>query len=157
MNNNEFYEIIKDILDNNEVKKLDNYKHHYIYTRLEHSISVSHHCYIIGKFLHLNYKSLARAGLLHDFFLYDCENKETRPKNHITTHPFIALKNANKYFKLSKMECNLILTHMWPLTPIPPMSLEGLILTFVDKFCAFKEWSVFVTYYLNKKIKEDFI
>ena len=72
--NKEFYKIIEDILENETFQKLKLYKHHYIYTRFEHSLSVSYCSYLVCKFLKLDYTSAARAGLLHDLFFYDCEN-----------------------------------------------------------------------------------
>lgn len=147
---NEFLEIINDILINDDVQKLTLFKHHYGYTRLEHSLSVAYYSYIVCKFLHLDYKSIARAGLLHDLFFYDCENKLTRPKRHINVHPKIALKNAEDLFILNDKEKDIILKHMWPLTPIPPKYLESFIITFVDKYCALKEWSHYCGYcFLN--------
>ena len=33
----------------------------------------------------------------------------------------------------------MILRHMWPLTPIPPKSVEGFVLLYADKFCGTAE------------------
>ena len=101
MKKEKFLEIINDILANKSIQNLKLYKHHYAYTRLEHCLSVSYYTYVICKFLHLDYKSAARAALLHDLFFYDCEDKISRPKNHIKNHPKIALENANKLFNFS--------------------------------------------------------
>lgn len=40
-------------------------------------------------------------------------------------HPAIALKNATRDFKLTEIEKNLIVRHMFPLVPIPPKNIEG--------------------------------
>ena len=125
MKKEKFLEIINDILANKSIQNLKLYKHHYAYTRLEHCLSVSYYTYVICKFLHLDYKSAARAALLHDLFFYDCEDKISRPKNHIKNHPKIALENANKLFNLNKKEQDIILKHMWPLTFSPPKYLES--------------------------------
>lgn len=143
---NEFFDIINEIMINEEVQKLKLFKHHYAYTRFEHSLSVAYYSYIICKYLHLDYQSVARAGLLHDLFFYDCENKVTRPKKHIRDHPKIALKNAEALFSLNDKEKDIILKHMWPLTFTPPKYLESFIITFVDKYCALKEWSNYCGY-----------
>ena len=37
-----------------------------------------------------------------------------------------ALANAEKYFDLTDKEKDMILRHMWPLTPVPPKSREGI-------------------------------
>ena len=146
--NKDFYKIIKDIINNETFKNLKIYKHHYIYTRFEHSLSVSYYSYLVCKFLKLDYTSAARAGLLHDLFFYDCEDKFTRPKNHIKMHPKIALNNAKQLFFLNDKEQDIILKHMWPLTFSLPKYLESFIITFVDKYCAFKEWCCFCAYYI---------
>lgn len=150
MKKEKFLEIINDILANKSIQNLKLYKHHYAYTRLEHCLSVSYYTYVICKFLHLDYKSAARAALLHDLFFYDCEDKISRPKNHIKNHPKIALENANKLFNLNKKEQDIILKHMWPLTFSPPKYLESFIVTIVDKYCAFKEWSIYCAFYILK-------
>ena len=150
MKKEKFLEIINDILANKSIQNLKLYKHHYAYTRLEHCLSVSYYTYVICKSLHLDYKSAARAALLHDLFFYDCEDKISRPKNHIKNHPKIALENANKLFNLNKKEQDIILKHMWPLTFSPPKYLESFIVTIVDKYCAFKEWSMYCAFYILK-------
>ena len=150
MKKEKFLEIINDILANKSIQNLKLYKHHYAYTRLEHCLSVSYYTYVICKFLHLDYKSATRAALLHDLFFYDCEDKLSRPKNHIKNHPKIALENANKLFNLNKKEQDIILKHMWPLTFSPPKYLESFIVTLVDKYCAFKEWSMYCAFYILK-------
>ena len=148
----EFYEIISDIIKNTSFQKLNLHKHHYLYTRFEHSLSVSYYSYLICKFLKFDYISATRAGLLHDLFFYDCENKLTRPKHHIHMHPKIALKNAENLFSLNSIEKDIIQKHMWPLTLSVPQYRESFVVTLVDKFCAFKEWYRFCAYALLKKL-----
>lgn len=36
----------------------------------------------------------------------------------------------------------MILRHMWPLTPIPPSSREGIVLSLADKYCASREMKI---------------
>ena len=142
-NKEEFLNIVNDILENETFQNLNFYKHHYGFTRLEHSLSVAYKSYLICKFLHLDYRAIARAGLLHDLFFYDCESSDTRPEHHIWIHPKIALNNAEKLFVLNKKERDIILKHMWPITLIPPKYIESFIITLVDKYCALKEWSYY--------------
>lgn len=142
MNNqsNEFINIVKDIISDKTVRSLHLFKHHYGSNRYEHCLWVAYYSYKICKFLGLDHVSAARGGLLHDLFLYDCENPETRPKHHIKEHPQIALDNAEKLFILNDIEKDIILKHMWPVTFSTPRYLETFIVTFVDKYCALKEW-----------------
>ena len=66
--NNEYIELVKDISLNDEFKKLKKYKHHGD-NRYDHSFRVSYYSYLIAKKFNLKTESIARAGLLHDFFL----------------------------------------------------------------------------------------
>ena len=146
MKNKEFINIIKDILSNETVQSLQFFRHHYGSNRYEHCLSVAYNSYKICKFLRLDYVSAARAGILHDLFLYDCENPETCPKNHIKNHPKVALENAEKLFLLNNIEKDIILNHMWPVTFSKPQYIETFIVTFVDKYCAIKEFSNYCRY-----------
>ena len=47
-------------------------------------------------------------------------------------------------------EKEIIKKHMWPLTFSPPKYLESFIVTIVDKYCAFKEWSIYCAFYILK-------
>lgn len=49
------------------------------------------------------------------------------------------MENASRNFQLSDMEKNMILRHMWPLTPVPPKQKEGYVLLYADKFCSLAE------------------
>ena len=96
-------------------------------------------CFIANKFnFKIDYDSLIRGALLHDYFLYDW-HKNTGIKLHGFTHPKKALINARKDFQLTSREENIILRHMFPLTVIPPLFLESWIVCTADKLCAIKE------------------
>jgi uncharacterized protein len=64
----EYINLVKDILMNEEFKRLKEFYHHNssIY---EHARRVSFLSYKICKYLKLDYRAAARGGLLHDFFL----------------------------------------------------------------------------------------
>ena len=64
----EYSQLVYHILINSEFNKIKSIEHHGV-TRYEHSLKVSYYSYKIAKFLHLDYKDVARGGLLHDFFL----------------------------------------------------------------------------------------
>lgn len=149
----EFYDIIKDIYEHEEVLKLKLHYHHNssIY---EHVMDVSYLSYKACKFLKLDYHSAARGALLHDFFLYDWRHHDVpdlpEEKYHGIEHPKIALANARKYFILNDIEKDIVIKHMWPLTLIPPKYKESFVVSFVDKYFASKE---FVTKFKDSKIK----
>ena len=143
----EFKYIIKDILSNDEFLKTKQKVHHGI-TRYDHLMRVSYYSFLVSKFLRLNYKETTRAALVHDFFLD--ETKDDNKLQALQEHPIYALENAKKFFNLNKKEEDIILKHMWPLTLSPPKYLESFIVTLVDKYCAFKEWSTYCAFYILK-------
>lgn len=137
----EYIKCVGDILDSKIFKKLDTFVQHGSTSTMEHSIDVSYRTFLICKEHKLNYKSAARAALLHDFYLYDWHRpaKETGVFLHGFTHPYKAAKNAKKYFNISRKEASMIRTHMFPLTPIPPLSPEGWVITMADKAVSISE------------------
>ena len=136
----EFQELIRELTTNATVLEMNNYKQHYETTCFEHCYVVSYYCYLITKKYKLDFKSAARAGMLHDLFLYNWREKQPEIKGfHAFTHGKTACKNASNLFELNKKEKNMILEHMWPVTLKIPSSIESLVLTFVDKYCAISE------------------
>lgn len=139
-NIDEFNLIIEDIVNNETVKEMKNYRQHYETNCFDHCKNVAYYSYVVCKKFNLDYKAVARAGMLHDLFLYDWRyNDGTRKNLHAFRHPRIALNNSVKIFDLSKKEQDIILKHMWPLTLIPPRYWESFILSCIDKYCTIKE------------------
>ncbi len=127
-----YINIVRDILDNEEFNKIKYIEHHGT-TRFEHSMRVAYFSYKISKSLRLDYKEVARAGLLHDFFLSDME-RTTKDKFISTfTHPKYAVETASKYFELSDKEVDIIKSHMFPLYTSIPKYAESWIVSLVDK------------------------
>lgn len=149
----EFQNIIKELLDNETVQKMKNFRQHYETTCFDHCYTVSYYCYLICKKYNLDYISATRAGMLHDLFLYDWRERQPDRKGlHAFTHGKTACKNACELFDLNEKEKDMIIKHMWPVTVQLPNSLEGLILTFVDKYCAMSEsFDILKTRLLLKK------
>lgn len=144
----EFEEIIKPIIENKEIQKMKYYMQHADVSCFEHCKNVAYYSYYICKKLNLDYKSAARASMLHDFFLYDWRLPATDRKGfHAFTHPRTSLDNALKYFELNDKEKDIILKHMWPVTIKLPKYKESYIITLTDKFSALFE----TMKYYNKK------
>lgn len=143
LNDLEYIDCVSDILDNPEFLKTKNYKHHES-TIFDHVIKVSFLAYKISRSRGWDYRSVARGALLHDFFLYDWRdgNDPGRPtKNwHGFRHPKIALNNAQAQFDLNSLERDIILKHMWPLTPFFPRYKESFLIVFLDKYVATYEF-----------------
>ncbi len=142
----EYYGYIKDLLDNEQVNMMKEFRHHYSTTCFQHCLNVSYYNYLICRKLRLNSKKAARAGLLHDFFLYDRRKttKKQGEKAHGFRHPAIALDNAKIHFNIDKREEDIILKHMWPLTLKMPRYAESYVIVCVDKYIAIIELSQFV-------------
>lgn len=131
----EFNNLIMPIVSNSEYQKTKNVSHHGM-NRYDHMVRVAYYSYKITKFCHLNYKSTAKAAVLHDFFLDDYTDKKTKM---LVNHPNIALENSLKYFDLNDLEQDIIKTHMFPIGKTPPRYLESWIVNFVDDFaCLFE-------------------
>lgn len=136
----EFKTILKDILTNPTVLQMKNYRQHWHTSCYEHCFIVALICYKIAKKLNWDYISVTRAAMLHDLFLYDWRKKENGRKGlHALTHGKLACQNATKLFELTQKEQDIIIRHMFPVTPIPPNSKEGFLLTLVDKYSAIIE------------------
>lgn len=142
INKREFELIIKDLLENETVQQMKNYFQHCDTSCYEHCYKVSYFCYLICKKLNWDYCSVARGAMLHDLFLYDwrVSRKLRQYKGlHAFIHGKISCQNACNLFILNESEKDMIIKHMWPLTPALPKTKEGYVLTIVDKYCALLE------------------
>ena len=150
----EYYSYVKDLLENDVVMQMKKFRHHYGTNCYQHSINVSYYNYLLCKKFGLDAKSGARAGLLHDLFLYD-RKAYIRTKGerlHGFRHPKIALENANANFDLNEREEDIIEKHMWPLTVELPKYSESYVTVLVDKYCAVAEIGSFVLDRTKNKI-----
>jgi uncharacterized protein len=129
-NEGEFLEFANDILNHPEFARLAHYNHHRDKSRLNHVVEIAWYSYKIAKRFSCDTESTVRGALLHDFFHYDWLHEG--PRLHGFFHPGIALKNARNHFSLNRIEADIIKKHMWPLTPIPPLHRESLIVCVVD-------------------------
>lgn len=155
----EYYEIVKNILDSKEFKKRKKFNHHYNESVYDHCLKVSFDAFCYAKRHNMDYKSVAIAGLLHDF--YDKpwqDNNEKVPffKKHGFVHAHEALENSRKYFKdyMNPVIENCIERHMFPLNKIPPKYKEGWLITLTDKADSMDflvHPSVFMQCFINKK------
>ncbi len=143
-NDKDYMTLVEDLLESEDLLKLDDITHHHYTTRLIHSLYVSYVSYKIAKRLKLNARAVARAGLLHDFF-HECREEIAlmNEGSHNCVHPKIAVKNAQRLTELSELEKDIILKHMFLTTTgvgIPKYK-ESMIVTCVDKYCAINEVS----------------
>lgn len=149
----EYISYVGDLLESENILKLGEFSHHIGTTRFQHSLNVSYYNFLLCKALKLDAKSAARAGLMHDLFFYDRRKHEKGlgESSHISEHPKIAFFNASEMFSLNELEGDMIINHMWPMTPHLPRHTETFIITLVDKFCAVMEVAVSVKSLFKKK------
>lgn len=141
----EYRMIVGDILEHPKFKALSEIEHHGngLYA---HSLSVGYYSYRIAKKLGLDYVSVARGALLHDFFFVSWQERKKTGKGlerirqmHGFAHPKEALVNAKAHFEINDKEADMIVKHMFPLTITPPRHLESWVVTMVDKGVAIGE------------------
>lgn len=137
----EFVDCIKDILDIDDVQQLKEFHQHLKTTRFQHCLNVSYYTFMICRALNLDYVSAARAGLVHDLYLYDWKNKEQPLEGrHSVVHPIIALQTAKQIMEVNDIMEDAIVHHMWPMSIHMPKHAEGWVLQGVDKYCAAVEF-----------------
>ena len=139
--NDEIYmDIVKDIIENEMVQEMKQYRQHFNVSCFDHCLYVSYNLYLLCKKHKLDYASAARAGLVHDLFLYDWRKRQEGRKGlHAYTHARTAYENAKTIFNLNKKEKDIILKHMWPVTLGIPRYKETFLMTYVDKYFAYSE------------------
>lgn len=135
----EYLNTVNPILRNDQVQEMRKFIHHGYTDCLNHSMQVSYMAYRIGKKFNLDHVALARAGMLHDFYLYDWHIKGDRKGLHGLTHAQTALENAEMHFDLSPMERDIIKRHMWPLNIGVPRYKESVVMMFADRYCTVME------------------
>lgn len=140
INDKDYMSIISDLLKQEKVLKMKQYRQHHNTSCFDHCLFVSYNTYLICKKRHLDYISAARAGLLHDLFLYDWRKRENGRKGlHAFTHGKTAYKQASTFTNLNDKEKDMIIKHMWPVTLALPKYKETFVITYVDKYFAIAE------------------
>lgn len=133
----------KDILHSGNHKSTRKAIQHGNVSVRRHAINVARYSLLINEKLGIkcNKRELIRGALLHDYFLYDWHDKDhiSPFRLHGFFHPGIALKNAEKEYRLSTKERDIIRKHMWPLTIVPPTCREAWVVSMADKYCSLME------------------
>ena len=137
MNNKEkLEEIIAFLRENTRFDETKNFIQHGNTSVYTHVISVAKKSIEIAEKYNLkvDMDSMIRGALLHDYFLYDWHDGKRERWIHGFTHPMRAYKNAKSELNLDRIERDIIIKHMFPLTIIPPRYLESWIVTYSDKY-----------------------
>lgn len=152
----EWFSIVKEILENEEFQKRRLFLHHENESVWSHSIKVSFLSFKTAKKLKINTYNVSVGGLLHDFYIkawqYTKEleylDKKYRErfldskklKCHGIYHPIEALENSRVYFNeyLNERVEDIIVKHMFPLSIFTkykfPKYKESILITIIDKY-----------------------
>ena len=138
---NLFNETAREILESEKFAPCRDFIQHGSISVYEHCLSVAEKSFSLGESSPgIDLRSLVRAALLHDFFLYDWHTPEKMWSLHGWTHPVTAAENARAAFGISDKEYSLIRTHMWPYTLFhPPQYREGWIICLAEKIVSLQE------------------
>ena len=129
----EYHRLVLPLLLSETVQRMHEHAHHGSLSCFEHSVFVSYIAFRIARRMGLDAYSVARAGLLHDLYLY---NPAVMGMRQCFFHPLAAFENAkNLCPDLSEKEGNAIRSHMFPLSKERPRSKEALAVNLADKFC----------------------
>ena len=135
----EYDDIIKDIINHDDYIKMKDYKHHGI-TRYDHCLRVSLWTYKITKKFKLRYKDATIAGLLHDYFHINNQEKSIIERIKIWfTHPKMAVDLSKKHFEISELSEKIMVSHMFPLGNKIPSSREAWIVCIIDDIASIYE------------------
>ncbi|SBW12620.1 HD domain protein [uncultured Eubacteriales bacterium] len=135
-----FLYCIGGLLATDEVQSMKKIRHHPGTSCYEHSVFVSYTAFRLARRWGLDYRAAARAGLLHDLYLYDPHDRSAYQGNQCFAHPKAALRNADALVGgLTEKEKNIIISHMWPLARYMPRYREAYVVNLADKLCATAE------------------
>lgn len=129
---------VGELLRDPRVTRMKNIRHHPGVSCYEHSVFVSYVAWVLARKWGANPAAAARAGLLHDLYLYDPRSLPSWRQ--CFAHPVAAARNAAALCGgLSPREENSILAHMWPLSRRAPRCREAAAVCAADKLCAIAE------------------
>ena len=138
MEQKEYEEVLKVILNHPEFIKRKEFQHHENESVYDHCIKVSKLAYKIAKKLRLkNPEEVAIGALLHDFYDKPWQNNPEKVnffKQHGFIHASQAAENAKKYFPdfMNHRIEDMIRKHMFPLNIKPPRYIGSWIVNISD-------------------------
>ena len=134
-------DLASDILLSPEMQREQNFIQHGSTTCFDHSVAVALCSIRLARKwgCDVDWRSLVRGALLHDYFLYNWREHNGDHKLHGFYHARKAMENAERDFGLNPIEADIIHRHMFPLNPTPPKYKESVVVTCADKICATRE------------------
>jgi uncharacterized protein len=138
----DFAVLTADIVQHPVFRKLRHLRHH-AGSLYDHAVAVAFLSYRFSRKWHLNYRSVARGALFHDFILYDWRKNEGPSGRswlrYLSEHPGHALANAKSLFAVNAVERDIILKHSWPCSLRIPRYRETVIVCCADKLIILQE------------------
>ena len=135
-----FHKVIQELIQNPKIFEMKKYIQHSDITTFTHCLRVAKNSLLLARRFNwdVDREALIRGAMLHDYFLYDWHTKGDGL--HGFHHPFIAAENARRDFDLNELECEIIISHMWPLNILHfPKSREAFLVSLADKLCSADE------------------
>ena len=132
-----FLRCVAPLLASPQVQSMKQWRNHFSITCYEHSMFVSYTAFRLARRFGWDERAAARAGLLHDLYLYDPRQPGSHQGNQCFAHPKAALSNAWALCgSMTPKEENIIISHMWPLARKMPRYRESFVVNLADKTCA---------------------
>lgn len=134
-----------DIMETQEFQEAFQQEHHYNTTVAEHSVNVAvigiMICLLLSRIhVEMDMRMVVCASLCHDLGIM---GRETKYRNEIQCcwqHPLDSVEVAKKILPDADWKTlNCIETHMWPVRPGCPKSMEAFVITLADKGAAVME------------------
>ena len=133
-----YLDCVGELLASPQVQAMRDIRHHPGVSCFEHSLFVSYVAFHLARRWGRDGRAAARAGLLHDLYLYDPRSLPSYKQ--CFAHPLAAVRNARALCGgLSREEENGILAHMWPMARSAPHSRTAAAVCLADKLCATAE------------------
>lgn len=144
--NDNAYDLIKlhgaDILASQTYRDLSKNIQHHNSNTFAHQVQVAVLAIMYARRyqIKVDVRSLIRAALLHDYYLYCWHDKAHRPKGHAHHHGETAVENAKRDFGIDDFTAEIMIRHMWPINVFKfPRIKEAWILVWADKKATFRE------------------
>ena len=132
-------ELGRDILDSDEFQRIVGQRHHIFSTVGYHSVHVAQKMLIFARIFGFDEEDAVRGSLWHDVGIFDRDSFEGSMDT-AHSHPIRSLMEAEKSGTVDSTQADMIANHMWPVTRERPKTMEGLMITIADKWCAVTEF-----------------
>lgn len=128
-----------DIISSKEFQRIIGQRHHICSTVGYHSVHVAQKMLLLARIFGLDEEDVIRGSLWHDVGIYD-RDSFGGSMDTAHSHPIRSLMEAEKSGTVNSTQADMIANHMWPVTKQRPKTIEGIMITIADKWCAVTEF-----------------